>query len=82
MVQDYQTSYIYSEVQSMVQEERKGDLKNLFHLLNGIPGALDLLLDRFEERIKSQGVFECERERECVCVSLYVCACERERDSL
>ena len=69
-MQDYQTSYIYSEVQSMVQEERKGDLKNLFHLLNGIPGALDLLLDRFEERIKSQGVFVRERERESVmCVN-------------
>lgn len=39
----------------MVQEERRQDLKNMFYLLNGIPGALDVLLAEFEQRIKSQG---------------------------
>lgn len=47
----------------MVQEERRQDLKNMFYLLNGIPGALDVLLTEFEQRIKSQGL-ERGRERE------------------
>jgi cullin 2 len=56
LVEDYQNSYLYSQLQPMVQEERRQDLKNIFHLLNGIPRALDPLLDKFEERIKSQGL--------------------------
>lgn len=62
-MEDYKSAYLNSEVHSMVHEERCQDLKNMFYLLNGIPGALDVLLDEFEQRIKSQGR-ERERERE------------------
>ena len=58
-MEDYKSAYLNSEVHSMVHEERRQDLKNMFYLLNGIPGALDVLLEEFELRIKSQG-----RERE------------------
>ena len=49
------SSYIYSKLHVMIQEERRQDLKNMFILLNGIPGALDILVAEFEQRIKSQG---------------------------
>ena len=52
----------------MVQEERRQDLKNMFHLLNGIPGALDVLLTEFEHQIKSRGTC---RVCVCVCVCLF-----------
>lgn len=56
LVEDYKTTYLYSKVHTMVHEERRQDLKNLFYLLNGIPGALDVLLTEFEQRIRSQGL--------------------------
>ena len=69
------SAYLYSKVHTMVHEEKRQDLKNLFYLLSGIPGALNVLLNEFEECIKSQGNDTCTCMYMYVCVSVHECVC-------
>ena len=55
MVVDYQVDYLYAHVREMVTKEKRHDLSNLFLLLNGIPKALNPVIDEFQKHVESLG---------------------------
>lgn len=55
LVVDYKESYLYAHTREMVRQENSSDLSNLFILLNGIPKALQPVVQEFEEHIKERG---------------------------
>ena len=51
----YKDTYIYTHIRDMVRQENAADLSNLFILFNGIPKALQPVVQQFEEHVKEQG---------------------------
>ena len=47
--------YLYAHVREMVTKEKRHDLSNLFILLNGIPKALNPVIDEFQEHVENLG---------------------------
>ena len=51
--------YLYAHVREMVTKEKRHDLSNLFVLLNGIPKALNPVIDEFQEHVENLGMCVC-----------------------
>ena len=51
--------YLYAHVREMVTKEKRHDLSNLFILLNGIPKALNPVIDEFQEHVENLGTCLC-----------------------
>lgn len=56
LVEDYKVDYLYANVREMVTKEKRHDLSNLFLLLNGIPKALNPVIDEFQEHVENLGM--------------------------
>lgn len=56
LVVHYKDTYIYTHIRDMVRQENAADLSNLFILFNGIPKALQPVVQQFEEHVKEQGL--------------------------
>ncbi|XP_050305798.1 cullin-2 [Anthonomus grandis grandis] len=55
MIEDHQ-QFIYSECQSMVKNEKKKDLSNMYDLLKNVANGLGTLVDTVFDHIKNQGL--------------------------
>ena len=79
MIEEYKADYLYSHTRSMIQEEQRKDLSNLFLLLSPIPKALDPVVAEFEEHVRSQGLAALSRLQlnkvgaVCLFVCLFAC---------
>ncbi|KAL1115891.1 hypothetical protein AAG570_006180 [Ranatra chinensis] len=49
-------SFLHSECEAMVAEERRGDLRNMYPLLRATAGGLGVLVQHVLEHIKAQGL--------------------------
>ena len=51
--------YLYDHVKEMVTKEKRQDLSNLFILLNGIPKALNPVVEEFQQHVQELGKCRC-----------------------
>lgn len=51
--------FLYSECTTMVQEERRKDLANMYPLLKSVSNGVTVLVDTVLDHIKSQGLQVC-----------------------
>ena len=65
LVEDYKVDYLYDHVKEMVTKEKRQDLSNLFILLNGIPKALNPVVEEFQQHVQELG--KCRGLVMCVC---------------
>ena len=58
LVEDYKVDYLYDHVKEMVTKEKRQDLANLFILLNGIPKALNPVVEEFQQHVQELGEYK------------------------
>lgn len=49
-------TFLYSECLSMVQNEKRKDLANMYPLLKSVPNGISVLVDTVYDHIRNQGL--------------------------